>query len=330
MKIINITTQEEFDALPDAFDEYTQINIRSKANVWITVNKAWESSHVVARESSHVEAWESSHVVARGSSHVVAWESSHVVAWESSHVEARESSHVVAWESSHVMARESSHVVAWESSHVEAWESSHVEAWGSSHVVARGSSHVEARGSSHVEAWGSSHVEAWGSSHVEAWGNCSVKVQGSNSVKITLRDYAVCNAIACEPKLIECDETAHYIKSPVAVNDLESFLRIYKDNIQPDGRILLYKMVKADGTDHYSGTIKYEGTVICPDWDPDPLVQCGGGLHLSPSASLAKFYHPTGKLLKCLAHPDDIVVYGPDITKVRCRKVEVIDETASR
>jgi len=62
MKIIDITTQEEFDALPDVFDEYTQINIRSKANVWITVNKARESSHVVARESSHV--------VARGSSHV--------------------------------------------------------------------------------------------------------------------------------------------------------------------------------------------------------------------------------------------------------------------
>jgi hypothetical protein len=172
----------------------------------------------------------------------------------------------------------------------------------------------------------SSHVEAMGSSHVEAWGNCSVKVQQSISVKITLRDYAVCNAVACEPKLIECDETAHYIESPVAVNDLGSFLRIYKDNVQSDGRILLYKMVKKDGTDHHSGTIKYEGTVTCPDWDPDPEVQCGGGLHLSPSASLAKFYHPTGKLLKCLVHPDDIVVYGPDITKVRCRKVEVIDD----
>jgi len=54
------------------------------------------SSHVVARESSHVEAWGSSHVVARESSHVVAWGSSHVVAWGSSHVEAWESSHVVA------------------------------------------------------------------------------------------------------------------------------------------------------------------------------------------------------------------------------------------
>jgi hypothetical protein len=221
-----------------------------------------------------------------------------------------------------VVAMGSSHVVAWGSSHVEAHESAHVEAHESAHVVAWGSAHVEAHESAHVVARGSSHVEAWG--------NCSVKVQQSISVKITLRDYAVCNAVACEPKLIECDETAHYIESPVAVNDLGSFLRIYKDNVQSDGRILLYKMVKKDGTDHHSGTIKYEGTVTCPDWDPDPEVQCGGGLHLSPSASLAKFYHPTGKLLKCLVHPDDIVVYGPDITKVRCRKVEVIDETASR
>ncbi len=64
MKIIDITTQEEFDALPDVFDEYTQINIRSKANVWITVNKARESSHVEARGSSHVVALGSSHVEA--------------------------------------------------------------------------------------------------------------------------------------------------------------------------------------------------------------------------------------------------------------------------
>ena len=41
---------------------------------------AWGSSHVVARESSHVEAWGSSHVEARESSHVVARGSSHVVA----------------------------------------------------------------------------------------------------------------------------------------------------------------------------------------------------------------------------------------------------------
>jgi hypothetical protein len=73
---------------------------------------------------------------ARGSSHVEARESSHVVAWESSHVEARDSSHVEARGSSHVEARDSSHVEAWESSHVEARGSSHVEAWESSHVVA--------------------------------------------------------------------------------------------------------------------------------------------------------------------------------------------------
>ena len=55
---------------------------------------AWESSRVVARESSSVVAWESSRVMAKGSSSVEAWESSSVEAWESSRVVARGSSRV--------------------------------------------------------------------------------------------------------------------------------------------------------------------------------------------------------------------------------------------
>jgi hypothetical protein len=197
MSTVIVRNQAEWDALPASYEEYTEIEIRVEG--WLTVLKTPESSHVVARESSHVVAWESSHVEARESSHVEAWESSHVEAresshveaWGSSHVEARGSSHVVARESSHVVARESSHVEAWESSHVVAWgsshvvarESSHVVAWESSHVVARESSHVEARESSHVEAWGSSHVEARGSSHVEAWGSSHVEARGSSHVE---------------------------------------------------------------------------------------------------------------------------------------------------
>lgn len=64
---------------------------------------------------------------------------------------------------------------------------------------------------------------------------------------------------------------------------------------------------------------------MCPDWDEDPARQCGGGLHLSPSPSLALSYN-TGKVLECEVDPDDVVIYGADITKVRCRKVTVIGE----
>jgi hypothetical protein len=357
MKTITIKTQAEWNALPDGFDEYTEIQIKSDASFWLKIDKmiknayvvAWESSHVEARESSHVEArgsshveaWESSHVVAWGSSHVEAresshvearesshveaWESSHVVAWESSHVEAHGSSHVVAWESSHVVAWGSSHVVAWGSSHVEARESSHVEAWGSSHVVARESSHVVAWGSSHVEARESSHVEAWESSHVVASMNASLKVQNSRVIieKITQQAVAICLE-QCTVK--EKDNTARVIVCPRVLYDIKSFADIYKDNLTGKGKIILYKSVNPKTLcDFHTGKIKYEGTVTCPDFDPDPERECGGGLHLSPMPELALKYN-NGKVLKCEVALKDIVVYGHNIDKVRCKKVKVVGE----
>jgi hypothetical protein len=108
MKEIIVTTQQELDALPDRFDEYTNIVIKGKRYDWIAVNKARENSSVEARENSSVEAWENSSVVARENSSVVARENSSVEAWENSSVEA--------WENSSVVARENSSVVAWENS----------------------------------------------------------------------------------------------------------------------------------------------------------------------------------------------------------------------
>lgn len=64
MKTIVIKTQAELDALPDSFNEYTVIEIRSDPNTFIKVTKACESSRVEALDSSRVEAWGSSSVVA--------------------------------------------------------------------------------------------------------------------------------------------------------------------------------------------------------------------------------------------------------------------------
>jgi len=89
--------------------------------------------------------------------------------------------------------------------------------------------------------------------------------------------------------------------------------------------LTLYKSVKEDGCDHYTGKIKYEGVVECPDFDPDPTRQCGGGLHLSPTPYDALRYHD-GKVLECRVDRKDIVVYATDVTKVRCRKVTVVGE----
>ena len=88
----------------------------------------------------------------------------------------------------------------------------------------------------------------------------------------------------------------------------------------------LYKVTTGDGCDHHTGRIKYEGIVECPDWINDPNQQCGNGLHLSPTPELALIYHQ-GPVKKCRVHMDDFVVYPLDITKVRCRRVEVTEES---
>ena len=92
-----------------------------------------------------------------------------------------------------------------------------------------------------------------------------------------------------------------------------------------DGKIRLFKSVKPETlTDNHTGKIKYEGTVECPDFDPNPDRECGGGLHLSPTPEKALNFHK-GTVLECEVALEDIVVYAPDTSsKVRCRKVTVI------
>ena len=94
--MITIRTQREWDELPELFDDFTVIEIRSEE--WIRIRKTPENSRVEARDSSRVTATNYSRVEARDFSHVVAMDSSRVVAMDSSHVKAMDSSHVEAWD----------------------------------------------------------------------------------------------------------------------------------------------------------------------------------------------------------------------------------------
>ena len=133
MKTIRIENQKEWDALPEKFEEFTQIDIR-----------CGESTVIIKGHKDN------SRVVARGNSSVVAWENSRVDAWENSRVDA--------WGNSRVVARENSSVVAWENSRVDAWGNSRVDAWGNSSVVARENSSVVAWENSSVVACETSNV----------------------------------------------------------------------------------------------------------------------------------------------------------------------------
>jgi len=226
-------------------------------------------------------------------------------------IEIRSSEKIVvkkSWDSSHVVARGSSHVVARDSSHVVAWGSSHVEAWGSSHVVARGSS----------------HVVAWGSSHVVARENSMVRVQ-SKFVELNMWHNSIATATIADfvPKIN--GEGPAFITKPRFEHDIVSFCESYYLAVEDDSVILFKSVQPTSLLDFFTGKIRYDGVVECPDWDQNPLRECGGGLHLSPSPSLAQ-NHNKGTVLRCRVALKDIVVYPFNITKVRCRKVEVLGE----
>ena len=213
----------------------------------------------------------------------------------------------VAWGSSHVVARGSSHVVAWGSSHVVAWGSSHVEAWGSSHV--------EAWESSHVEAWESSHVVAWGSSHVEA--SKYVAVHKPEQSKATISGGVIIEVK--EPRTAKewCDCYGVEVKR---------------------GIVTLYKALNADlAAPHNGFKYKVGSKPKAPDWDGGRL-ECGGGLHFSPSPTFALQWYskPDVRFVACPVRLKEIVVHYPARypAKVKapgvCGKVFEVDRFGGR
>ena len=192
---------------------------------------------------------------------------------------------------------------------VEARGNSSVVAWDNSSVVARGNSRVEARGNSSVVAWDNSSVEARGNSSVVARENSSGKAFDNSRILILDKSAKFKNYMNA---VIQ-----NYVE-PKYTKDI--FVELAE---KEKGKLVLYKSVDPETLcDFYTGKIKYElgQTVECPDWDPDESRECGGGLHLSPTARKTQEFNK-GKILKCLVDSEDIVVYSGSIEKVRCKKV---------
>jgi hypothetical protein len=330
---IIVKTQKELDALPLKFDMFAYIEIRSATGIWIDVTKLYNnaqvtacgSSQVTAYDSSQVRACGSSQVRAHGSSQVRAYDSSQVTAYDSSQVRAYDSSQVRAYDSSQVTAHDSSQVRAYDSSQVTAYDSSQVRACGSSQVTACGSSQVRAYGSSQVRAYDSSQVTAYDSSQVRAYGNSMVAVLAETVTINKIADYAIVALDGVKIKLPKKARTATVIKRKLVEHNIKSLIDIYNLEVVDDSVVLFKSVNPTDGCDYTTGTIEYKGTVKCPDFDPNPLRECGGGLHLSPTAGDALSYHE-GRVLRCKVKLKNIVVYGKCIRKVRCSEVEVLGE----
>jgi hypothetical protein len=211
MKTVVIKKQSDLDALPDSFEEFTTIEIRSENSDWLYVKKALGNSNVVAFGNSSVEARDNSSVV------------------------ARDNSSVVARDNSSVEARDNSRVVAWDNSSVEAWDNSRVVAFGNSSVEARGNSSVEARDNSSVVAWNNSSVEARDNSSVVAWNNSSVVALGKSRVQLFISAYAIVLSSKVLIKKLLDYSTAVFKGCPVNVEEKSntSHVREIPKQIEP-------------------------------------------------------------------------------------------------
>ena len=196
--------------------------------------------------------------------------------------------------------------------------------------VARESSHVEARESSHVVAWGSSHVVAWGSSRVEAWESSHVEARESSRVEA--RDFSVIHQLSTQSR-IKKSYKAKIIK-PNYPSNIRDWSKLKGLSIKKN-RIYLYKVLRLNGRDFYSGTISYLKEAIAPDWNFKYKEECGKGLHLADSPEGAKYFLPDRNnylLIKVSANIKDckcfpgLPAYPMKLRARACRFIRIIEK----
>jgi len=286
METLEIHNQEDYDANKD-FDGILII----KAGLV----RAWGNATVRASGNATVGASGNATVRASGNATVMAW--------DNATVEASGNATVKAWDNTTIRASGNTTVEASGNAAVEASGNATVMAWGNATIRASGNTTVEASGNATVEASGNAAVEASSNATVRAWDNASILTLDHNQV------HCLMNATSKE-----------YIEPKYNHELLETIA----DHDGTD--LVLYKSVNPKtGCDFKTGKIQYKiGTIVeCPDWDPDPGRECGGGLHLSLSAQQTQNFS-VGRILKCLVRPEDVIIYESNIDKVRCRAVRPV------
>lgn len=274
-----------------------------------------DSAAVQARGSATVEAYDSTTVGAYDSATVRAFGSAIVWAHDSATVEAYDSANVDAYDSATVLAYDSTIVEAYDSATVRAHNSAAVRASYSAAVWAFGSATVRAYGSSTVRAYGSttvwacdfSTVHAYGSATVRAIAQASVRVM-SDSVKAEASGWATiilhaAGNVAAEPSVAIVERI---------IRTIDDWAHVYKVD-RRDGKLVLYKWVQPDG--YTQNGVRYEeGQMVeAPDWDPNPSIELGFGLHACATLEDAsEFFGPPRLAVELLVDPDDCRAPQPD------------------
>jgi len=121
-------------------------------------------------------------------------------------------------------------------------------------------------------------------------------------------------SLSSSPK-IKLHGDSKKIKKVFKVKDLEKWIKwnniecLEKNNQK---FAILYKWVRTDYKDFYSGTIDYsQEEIVAPDWDPEYDVECGRGLHLASDPWMAYMFKSTreGRMLKFKVPIEDLYPY---------------------
>lgn len=133
-------------------------------------------------------------------------------------------------------------------------------------------------------------------------------------------------------EVVRCAAYYHHdgIREEVSKENMTDCFLSFFDIPVLDGFCGLYKRVKADYSDYYTGTYKYHpGSIVtASDWIANDRITCGYGLHLAPTLELSKMWNEgaESKLLFCRVAITDMSIFPYRIVQVRCRQVEVIRE----
>ena len=209
----------------------------------------------------------------------------------------------------------------WGNSHAVLWGNSHAELWGNSHAVLRGNSHAELRDNSHAELWGNSHAVLWENSHAVLWGNSHAQCRSPYACGILKSVTAKCTG-------------RHIGDKPLTPKEYLTNCGVEIKN----QFVVLYKSVRADYSSFRSDTVKYiiGKETVAPDWDKDVTIECGHGLHLSPTIQQACSFNDGGNYLACRVKLSDMASFPafaqyPDKIRVRaCVPLYRVDKEGNK
>jgi hypothetical protein len=307
VRTIMVRNQADWDALPDKFKKFTNLELRT--DVPVIIKKIPGNSSTILYGNSCAALW--------GNSRAEIWENSRAVFWGDSTTVLKGSGQAVL--------RGNSRAVLRENSRAELWENSRAVLYGNSRAELRENSQAELRENSQAVLWGNSSAALWERSRAALWETSLAKVFSPES-QVKAEHHAVVILEGVSPS-VQPGPGVQVIRREPFRHNLESFRQAH--GLVPEkGEFILYKLVRKDFTDIWSKSITYlpGETITYPDWDLSPERRDGGGLYLSATPEDARRQHLQGRLLLCAVKPEDMVVHPDTITEVRCRQVRVLRE----